>query len=122
MNNQLRTHSSSTQTAANVSARATPEIMQAAAFAGIFGVSLLTILAGTVPAALGSERGRRGVIAVAVFTVALPALVWAGGALRLDAAPDYGSDDAAAMVAGVRLRIVQANIPQQQKWKPKELG
>ena len=97
---------------------ATPEIMQAAAFAGIFGVSLLTVLAGTMPAALGSERGLRGAGAVLLFTVALPAAVWVGGAMRLGAAPDYGSDDSNAMVAGVRLRIVQANIPQRQKWQP----
>ena len=96
----------------------TPEIMQSAAVAGIFGVSLLTVAAATLPAALASERGRRAVIAAAIFTVALPAAVWAGGALRLGAAPDYGTDNANAMVAGVRLRIVQANIPQHQKWQP----
>jgi apolipoprotein N-acyltransferase len=96
---------------------ATPEVMQAAAFAGVFGVSLLTVVAGAMPAVLGSGRGVPPALAVIVFTVALPAAVWAGGALRLDAAPVYSSDDTTGMVPGVRLRIVQANIPQRQKWQ-----
>ncbi len=96
----------------------TPEVMQAAAFAGIFGVSLLTIVAGAMPAALGTGRGAGSAVAVILFTAALPAAVWAGGALRLGAAPVYDPDDTAAMVPGVRLRIVQANIPQRQKWQP----
>lgn len=97
---------------------ATPAVMQAAAFVGIFGVSLMTVLAGAMPAALGTGRGARAGIAVAIFTIAVPAAVWSGGALRLGAAPEYGPDDATAMVPGVRLRIVQANIPQRQKWQP----
>lgn len=97
---------------------ATPAVMQAAAFVGIFGVSLMTVVAGAMPAALGTGRGARAGVAVAIFTVALPAAVWAGGALRLGAAPEYRPDDATAMVPGVRLRIVQANIPQRQKWQP----
>jgi apolipoprotein N-acyltransferase len=51
-----------------------------------------------------------------IFTLILPAAVWSGGAMRLGAAPAYGPDDTVAMVPGVRLRIVQANIPQQKKW------
>ena len=100
---------------------ATPAVMQAAAFTGIFGLSLMTLAAAAMPAALagpGNDRGARAWIAAAIFTIALPAAVWAGGALRLSAAPVYGPDDATAMVPGVRLRIVQANIPQRQKWQP----
>ena len=104
---------------------ATPEVMQAAAFVGIFGVSLLTMVVGAAPAALagprtgpGSGRSASAWVAVAFFTIALPAAVWAGGALRLSAAPVYSPDDTAAMVPGVRLRIVQANIPQRRKWQP----
>jgi len=96
---------------------ATPEVMQAAAYAGIFGVSLMTVVAGAAPAALASS-GVRAWIAVLIFTVVLPAAVWSGGAMRLGGAPAYGPDDAAAMVPGVRLRIVQANIPQRRKWRP----
>jgi apolipoprotein N-acyltransferase len=98
----------------------TPEVMQAAAFAGIFGISLLTVVAGAMPAVLGpgSGRGAAAVAAVLLFTVALPAAIWAGGAMRLGSAPAYDPDDTNAMVPGVRLRLVQANIPQRQKWQP----
>lgn len=96
---------------------ATPEVMQAAAFAGIFGVSLMTVVAGTAPAVLAGS-GARAWIAVLIFTIVLPAAVWSGGARRLGGAPAYGPDDTAAMVPGVRLRIVQANIPQRRKWQP----
>ena len=96
---------------------ATPEVMQAAAFAGIFGVSLMTVVAGAMPAVLGTGRGARAVLTVLLFTAILPAAVWGGGAMRLAAAPLYAADDTRAMVPGVRLRIVQANIPQRQKWQ-----
>ncbi len=96
---------------------ATPPFMQAAALGGIFGVSLLTIIAAAMPAALAS-RGARGWIAVALFTIVLPGAVWVAGVQRLGAAPVYDSGSATAMVPGVRLRIVQANIPQSQKWLP----
>ena len=96
---------------------ATPEVMQAAAFAGIFGVSLMTVVAGTAPAVLAGS-GARAWIAVLIFTIVLPAAVWSGGARRLGGAPAYGPDDTAAMVPGVRLRIVQASIPQRRKWQP----
>lgn len=103
---------------------ATPEVMQAAAFVGIFGVSLLTVISAAMPAILagpvadpGSNRVLRAWAAVALFTLVLPVSVWAAGAVRLAAAPAYSPDDDTAMVPGVRLRIVQANIPQRQKWR-----
>lgn len=95
---------------------ATPEVMQAAAYAGIFGLSLMTVAAGAAPAALAGS-GARAWIAVALLTIVVPAAVWSGGAMRLAGAPAYGPDDTVAMVPGVRLRIVQANIPQRRKWQ-----
>jgi apolipoprotein N-acyltransferase len=81
----------------------------------------MTVAAAAMPAALagtGSDRGRRAWIAVVQITVVLPVAVWAGGAVRLGGAPTYRPDATTAMVPGVRLRIVQANIPQRQKWQP----
>ena len=99
---------------------ATPAVMQAAAFVGILGVSLMSVAAAAMPAALagaGTGHRVRAWIAVLLVTIVVPAAVWAGGAARLGAAPAYDADATTAMVPDVRLRIVQANIPQQQKWQ-----
>lgn len=98
----------------------TPAVMQATAVAGIFSLSLMTVIAAAMPAVLSgsaSRSGRGAWAAVAIFTLGLPAAVWATGTARLSAAPTYNPDGIEAMVPGVRLRIVQANIPQHQKWQ-----
>lgn len=93
-----------------------PAPLQAAAVAGVWGLSVLTLLAATAPALLFVERGIAGgklrTALVGMF-VLLPALVWAGGAVRLAAAPDSAEDS----VEGIRLRIVQPAIKQNEKWK-----
>ncbi|MEK9723396.1 MAG: apolipoprotein N-acyltransferase, partial [Rhodospirillaceae bacterium] len=58
---------------------------------------------------LGVDR-RRASVTVAAGLAALAA-VWAGGSARL-------ASPSADTVAGVRLRVVQPNIPQHLKWKP----
>ena len=87
---------------------AVPPVMQLAAVTGAYGLSLFTVFVAATPAVLGDEgRDRwRPVAAAAVLVVA----VWIGGAIRLDGATT-------AMVDGVKLRIVQPNISQQQKWR-----
>ncbi|MFN4087620.1 MAG: apolipoprotein N-acyltransferase [Alphaproteobacteria bacterium] len=101
-------------------------MLQATALTGIYGLSLLTVLAAAAPAALvGTPRGKapdgatdggatvRLRPGLPVAMAAVLALVWAGGAVRL-----AGADPAA--VEGVGLRIVQANIPQRLKWDEDE--
>src|SRR5579885_528364 len=84
-------------------------VLQATAYVGIYGLSLLTVLAAALPARLGDlAGGRRAAPATAVLMVA--ALV-AGGGLRL-----RGGDD--APVSGIRLRLVQPSIPQSLKNDP----
>ena len=85
-------------------------MIQLAAVTGVYGLSLVTVAAAAMPAALtgATAGGRRWLPAIAA-AVAL-ALVWAGGALRLASAGDEA-------VAGVRLRLVQPNIPQNLKWQ-----
>jgi apolipoprotein N-acyltransferase len=100
-------------------------MIQLAALTGVFGLSLVTVLAAAAPAVLGdgdagrAARGLGGLIgrrwALPVAAAGLLALVWAGGAVRLAGAP-VGSD--AGSVAGVALRLVQANIAQKDKWRP----
>jgi apolipoprotein N-acyltransferase len=89
-----------------------PEMLQLAAATGVWGLSWLTVLAAAAPALLVA-RGGGGRIVGLMFLL-LPALAWAGGAVRLDAAPPADT----AVVPDVRLRLVQASIPQSLKWVP----
>jgi apolipoprotein N-acyltransferase len=84
---------------------------QASSVFGMYGVTVLAVASATLVAAVagGSPRRRLAVLGVAI---ALPLAAWAGGAMRLAGAPAAGADNA----PGVGLRIVQANIPQNEKW------
>ncbi len=81
-------------------------VMQSMALFGAYGLSLLTILFGAALAELFAPRPRF------VFVAAMAALfiaLWLGGELRLADAPT-------TTFADVRLRLVQPNIPQDQKY------
>lgn len=90
-----------------------PAMIQSAALFGAYGLGLLTVAAAALPAAAmepGLPGRRRWIVMGAALAV--PAILWAGGAARLAIAgpdPDVG---------GVRLRLVQPNIPQRLKWVP----
>ncbi len=87
--------------------------MQGAALLGIWGLSLITLLAALAPALLAfREEAPRARVAFVAASYALIVLLLAGGGLRLALAPEPGS----AMVEGPRFRMVQASIPQQEKW------
>ena len=90
--------------------------IQLASVTGVWGLSWLTIVFAAAPALLGEADGnaRRRVPLVLVLSLVGPALLWAGGALRLAAAPPAGSD----RVPGVTLRLVQPSIEQALKWHP----
>lgn len=79
---------------------------QGYAYIGIIGLGLLTVLAAGAPAYLGR---RRAVLPLAGLA-ALLLLGYGLGHLRLATA-------VAADVPEVRLRLVQASIPQQRKWR-----
>ncbi len=78
--------------------------LQAAAYIGTYGLGALTVLAASAPAAL--VQGRKGFAALGII---LPVLLLAVGGIRLMDAPDDVHD-------GVRLRLVQPNISQADKW------
>jgi apolipoprotein N-acyltransferase len=86
---------------------AVPEILQSASILGAYGLSLLTILLGTSLAEL-CARGRRRAYLLPGLVSLLFALVWMGGAIRLT--------QTVADVPNVRLRIVQPNIPEAEKF------
>ena len=81
-------------------------VMQTAALVGAYGLSLLTLLLG---ASFAELFGRPRRILLPSLTTALFVLMWGGGELRLHATPTR-------FLAGVNLRIVQPNIPQDEKY------
>ena len=97
-------------------------MIQSTALAGVYGLSLLSVIVAAMPAILAGNDGWAvrasplRVLGVAGFALVI---VWAGGALRLS----MGSDE---VVANVRLRLVQGNFDQRLKWdhqqKPKNFS
>ena len=87
-------------------------VMQSAALFGAYGLTLLTILFGAALAELFGKRAEwRLPLALTIVFIAL----FGGGALRLSMVK---VDD----VPGVRLRIVQPNIAQTDKYRPVLVG
>ena len=92
-------------------------VLQTTAATGIYGLSLLTVIAAALPASLGdpafgaARRWRRFVPAGAALL--LLATLAAAGAVRL-------AGDSGAMVPGIRLRLVQPSIAQNLKWDAQE--
>ncbi len=90
-------------------------LMQLAALLGVYALSLLAVLLFASPAAMvapaGSQLGGgKGTVALALLLVALLGLGYGWGERRLTAAPLAST--------GLRLRIVQANVDQAEKWRP----
>jgi apolipoprotein N-acyltransferase len=85
-------------------------ISQVGALTGIYGLSLLAVVLGALPAGLLEPGGRARWWPVAAGAAGL-ALVWAGGMARLAGA-------VVEEVPDVRLRLVQGNVPQEDKWRP----
>ncbi len=85
-------------------------MIQTAAWVGLYGTSLAALISCTLPAGLqgASRRMRAGLVAAAL---AIPALAFVTGALRLSAADEAGQSG-----PGIGLRVVQANVPQKEKW------
>jgi len=83
-------------------------MIQSVAWVGVYGLGLLTVAVAAMPAVLGWDRAtwRAPVAALAVL-----AGVAVAGAARLPDGP-------LEVVDGVRLRLVQPNIPQVLKWSP----
>jgi apolipoprotein N-acyltransferase len=92
-------------------------VLQTAAATGIYGLSLLTVIAAALPASLGdptlgaASHWRRFAPSGAALLVVV-ALAGAG-AIRLAGA-------SGAMVPEIRLRLVQPSIPQNLKWDARE--
>ena len=83
-------------------------MLQTAAVFGVYGLSWLTVLAAATPAALVSEQHGWRPLVLCCGLLAAAALA---GTVRL---PDADS----AVVEGISLRLIQANITQYHKWQP----
>ena len=84
-------------------------LRQTAAWVGSYGLSFLTVFVAALPGAAVMASGRQR-LTVSLMALAGIATMWAVGTLRLQ------SD--AQQPPGVDLRIVQGNIPQEEKWAP----
>lgn len=91
-------------------------LMQSASLVGVYGLTFVATLVFALPAAMLEPRRPEGRWRLAgPFYGAIVTLVlaggWGWGAARL-------AEAKAGQVPDVRLRIVQPNIPQTEKWKP----
>ncbi len=92
------------------------EILQITSVTGIYGLSLLTVLAAASPAASWGPVARvsgdaRRLWRAPAAAVLIFSLLWLGGYWRLARHPTE-------FVENVSLRLVQPSIPQAEKWRP----
>jgi apolipoprotein N-acyltransferase len=84
-------------------------LLQSASLYGIYGMGLLALVAAALPAAaIGGGRPRHRLL-ILVAAGAVVVVHWGGGVLRLAVEPPLETP-------GVGIRLVQANIPQREKW------
>ncbi|WP_375460868.1 apolipoprotein N-acyltransferase [uncultured Enterovirga sp.] len=86
-------------------------LMQSASVLGLWGLTLVAVLALATPATLGTEDTRAGRAAAPVLATALLAVMALLGAQRL-------ATGEVPAVAGVKLRVMQPNLPQDAKFRP----
>jgi len=84
---------------------------QSASVFGMYGVTLLAVTAAALTAGIAGGSARRRGLSLGL-AVAIPVAAWVAGAVRLAGVPAPEDN----MVPGVGLRLVQANIPQREKW------
>lgn len=90
-------------------------LMQLASLFGVYSLSLLAVVLFAAPAAMFAPAGaglagRKSTAALALLFVLLFGLAYVWGERRLAASPPDST--------GIRLRIVQANVDQAEKWRP----
>jgi apolipoprotein N-acyltransferase len=86
-------------------------LMQAASIVGLYGLTVLAVLICAAPATLGGEGSARRRWSAPAAALAVLAVLAAFGAARVPAEPS-------PTVEGVRLRLMQPNLPQDAKFRP----
>lgn len=84
-------------------------LAQLCSLIGMTGLTLLIVLWASLSYGFLADRRRTARLGLAGLALLLP-LAWSWGAWRLADAGD-------ATVAGISVRIVQPNVPQEQKWR-----
>lgn len=84
-------------------------LAQGASIVGLYGLTLIAALVGAAPAALGTGKTTRERWLAPLAALGLVAAMFAYGTWRIPALP-------APTVAGVKLRIMQPNLPQDAKF------
>lgn len=87
-----------------------PWLAQSAALLGLYGLTLLAVAIGAAPAVLADAVPARRIVAPTLAVAALAAMA-SFGFWRLPDAPS-------PTVAGVKLRLMQPNLPQDAKFNP----
>lgn len=87
-------------------------LMQAASVVGLYGLTVLAVLVCAAPATLADAGGPARRLGPPAAALLLLVGLAAGGALRVPSGP-------MPEVPGVRLRLVQANIPQDARFNPR---
>ena len=91
-------------------------LLQSVSLIGIYGLTFTALLSAAFLAVLAMPKSKR-VLVVLLLAAALPIGAATFGYIRLAQAPVKGTD----WVPGVGLRLVQAGIPQREKWRPQFL-
>lgn len=91
-----------------------PTTAQAAAFIGLHGLTLLAIMIAAAPATLADKDSVGESLTPTIFASAAFTALFLGGLVRLSA-------PATPVEPGVRLRIMQPNLPQDAKFRPEAM-
>jgi len=83
-------------------------LLQSASIYGIYGLGIAALLTATLPSGLASPRRWQRIVAV-FMPIAILGTHWAAGAYRLSGVTVDAN-------TGTGIRLVQANIPQREKW------
>ena len=92
-------------------------LLQIVSLIGIYGLTFLALLSAGFLAVLAMPKSNR-ILIVLFLASALPIVAGTFGYMRLAQAPEKGTD----WVPGIGLRLVQAGIPQRDKWRPQFLS
>ncbi len=93
----------------------TEALSQSVALVGVYGIGLLVLVNGLLPALVVAGAGTRPLLRAGLAAaVAFPLVAYIGGSVRLFLAPDFTAQQTDESRPG--LRMVQGNIPQREKW------